>query len=522
LFVKDKIHLTIGVSRMKPAKQVFGALLVACLILLSSCSSGTKNLPTSSSSGGPSGGGAASGISPGQFYTPPGAVFQATYTSNTVRIDFPTVKRTLKAVSPDGSALVFDASDRRLQGLKAGDVLFLEHLGARKVIDVEKDGSQVGLITDDASLSDFIQDGHIQFTAPINFASAHAEVLPPGDAGSLMRSLSSLLFEPTLLYADTANTGSIGMQAKGTVDKWEFEASGTRKGDGLTLTLSATKDLGGLKAKVTATGDVKHISTSFNANIQGGKMQDFQYNTPMQGTLHITWAAQTLGQNLGIGESRLALPPLAKQVIDVYGLPFLFQVNVNLIFKPGFGTPHDAASGGFDFDYDGAGGLIVHGSQSSSEGKLQATPTVQKTTSTSLAAHGIVLAVNAPKISVSIGTDSFKEALNQLLPQTITSWSWFQRLQQKLFSNKLSKQKGPGDFFKINGGAYIQLVAEFDYAASGPLSLVPCTMTHFNMYAQAGADAQVLAIKATSPTVEWFKSSKTWRNPDSDICGPKS
>jgi hypothetical protein len=507
---------------MKPAGQVFGALLIAVLTLLSACTSGTNNISTQSSSGGPSGGSAATGISPEQFYTPPGAVLQATYTANTVRIDFPTVKRTLKAVSPDGSALVFDASDSRLQNLKAGNVLLLEHLGARQVVDIVQEGSQVGLITDDASLPEFIQDGHIQFTVPANFPGDQAEVRPPGDPGDLVRNFGALLFQPTLLYAETSKTGSYGLHAKGTVDKWEFEASGTRKGDGLALSLSATKDLGGLKAKVTAEGKVDHVSTSFNADVQGGKMQNFQYNTPMKGSLHITWAAQSAGQNLGIGESRLKLPPLAKQVIDVYGLPFLFQVNVNLIFKPGFGTPHDAASGGFDLDYDGAGGLIVHGGQSSTEGSLQASPSLQKTTSESLAAHGIVLAVNAPKLSMSFGTDSFKEALNQLLPQTITSWSWFQRVQQQLFSKKLSKQKGPGDFFKINGGAYVQLVSEFDYTASGPMSLVPCTITHFNMYAQAGADAQVLAMKGSSPTVEWFKSSKTWRNPDSDICGPKS
>lgn len=164
---------------------------------------------------------------------------------------------------------------------------------------------------------------------------------------------------------------------------------------------------------------------------------------------------------------------------------------------------------------------MVQGSQSSTNGNMQANPSMQNTTSESMAAHGIVLAVNAPKISLSIGTDSFKEAINELLPQTITSWSWFQRLQQNLFSKKLSAQKGPGDFFKINGGAYVQLVEEFDYSASGPLSLVPCKVTDFNMYAQAGADAQVLAIQAKSPSVEWFKSSKRWRNPDSDICGKK-
>ena len=496
----------------KARAVMLAAVLLSGLAWLAACS-------RKSGTGGAVGGATMAGT-PAQFYTPQDVVYKVTYTDKTVRIDFPTVQKTLRAVSPDGSALVFDSSDPRLQGLTAGKVLFLEHLGARRVIDVEKQGSQVGLITDDAALSDFIEDGHIHFTAPMNTALFHAEALPPADVGSLMGKLGAL-FQPTLAYADTPNQGSIGFHAQGKVNDWEFESSATRKSDGVNFSLSATKDLQGLKAKVTATGDVSRVSSAFDADIKDGKMQSFQYNTPLKGTLHVTWAALAANQNLGIGESRLALPPLAKTVIDVYGLPFLFQINANLIFKPGFGTPHDAASGGFDLDYDGAGGLIVQGSQSSTNGNMNANPSVQKTTSTSMAAHGVVLAVNAPKISVSIGTDSFKEAVNQLLPQTITSWSWFQRLQQNLFSKKLSKQQGPGDFFKINGGAYVQLVAEFDYSASGPLSLVPCAVTHFNMYAQAGADAQVLAMKATSPSVEWFKSSKTWRNPDSDICGPK-
>jgi hypothetical protein len=507
------------------ALALLGTGVALCLSSCSGCSSNnTPGHPGTAATANPtppgsSGAGVAATPAPPQFYAPPDAVYEVTYTPNTVRIDLPTVQKTLRAVSPDGSALVFDSSDPRLQGLTAGKVLFLEHLGVRKIVDVEKQGSQIGLITDEASLSDFIQDGHIKFTAPLFADGSQAEVYPPRIPKSFLANLADAINGP-VVYADTA-PASYGVHVAGKIDNWDFEGSGNRAGDGLTMTLSATKDLGGLKAKVTATGKVNHVSSAFDATIKGGKMQDFQYSTPLQGSLQVTWAALAAGQNLGIGESRLALPPLAKTVIDVYGLPFLFQINVNLIFKPGFGTPHDAASGAFNLDYDGAGGLIIHGSQSSTTGNMTANPNVQNTTSSSLAAHGIVLAVNAPKISVSFGTDSFKEAITQLLPQTITSWSWFQRLQQNLFVKKLTGQQGPGDFFKINGGAYVQLVEEFDYSASGPLSLVPCKVTHFNSYAQAGADAQVLAITASSPTVEWFHSAKTWRVPDNDICGPK-
>ncbi|HET6200262.1 MAG TPA: hypothetical protein VFD93_07990 [Candidatus Acidoferrales bacterium] len=246
--------------RNRIASLRLAVTLLAALAWLSSCAKKSAPGPSGEASGGASLAG-----TPAQFYTPRDALYEVKYTPNTVRVDLPTVQKTLRAVSPDGNALVFDSSDPRLQGLTAGKVLFLEHLGVRRVIDVEKQGSQVGLITDAASLSDFIQDGHIKFTAPMNRIPSHAEIFPPRDAGSLMERLGALLLEPRLAYADTPNKGSVGLHAQGKVDDWEFEASATRKSNGVNMSLSATKDLGGLKAKVTASGDVSGVSSSFDA-----------------------------------------------------------------------------------------------------------------------------------------------------------------------------------------------------------------------------------------------------------------
>jgi hypothetical protein len=82
-------------------------------------------------------------------------------------------------------------------------------------------------------------------------------------------------------------------------------------------------------------------------------------------------------------------------------------------------------------------------------------------------------------------------------------------------------KKAQEDFFKLDGAAYVQLVTEFDYSGSGPMSMVPCTMTHFNFYAQAGADAQIGMVKGKSPHLDLYKTSKTIRDPDADICGKK-
>lgn len=151
---------------------------------------------------------------------------------------------------------------------------------------------------------------------------------------------------------------------------------------------------------------------------------------------------------------------------------------------------------------------------------MQAEPELEKTTSESMAAHGIVLAVDAPKVSISLGTESILEAIKQTMPKTLED-KVAQVLANGPFGLGGLVKKAKDDFFKLEGAAYVQLVTEFDYSGSGPLSLVPCTMTHFNFFAQAGADAQIGMIKGESPHFDLYKTSKTIRNPDVDICGKK-
>src|SRR5690349_6930996 len=147
---------------MRCAQRALLAFSAACMVLsLSSCSSCSR----SSSPTGPSSV-SISSPAPTEFYTPPGAVFEATYTPNTIRIDFPTVKKALRSVSDDARVFLFDASDSRIRALAKGKVMFLEHLGVRKVDDVMNQGSQIAVLTEMAGLPDFIQEGRIQFKAP--------------------------------------------------------------------------------------------------------------------------------------------------------------------------------------------------------------------------------------------------------------------------------------------------------------------------------------------------------------------
>lgn len=463
----------------------------------------------------------ASGI-PSQFRDlskMPGTVFDVTYAPNTVRIDLPTVQRTLKSVSDDAKVFLFDASDPRISRLKEGQIMFLEHIGVRRITNVINKDSQIAIVTDEASLTDFIQNGRIEFSVPIDFKNRSARMLPQVSSRDFLDRLNAKLFPA--VYADEGKA-SMGLHAKGEVDNWEFELEGEPEGEGISLSLDVGKKVAGLTASVKAKGELEKITTGFKAIISGNSIQQFEYNTPLQGKLHITWGVVTDAAGSGIGESRLKLPPFAKDVFDVYGLPLLFRIDESLIFKPGFEGKKDAAEGGIDLEFNGTGGLSVAGGEGSSqtmpEGNMTGEPTLEKTTAESLAAHGVVLAIDAPKVSVSLGTESIKEAIQEAVPGAILDKA-AEALEEAGFGSLIKKAKE--DFFKIEGAAYLQLVTEFDYAGSGPLSIVPCSMTHLNFYAQAGADAQFLAIKGKAPTLDLYKTSKTIRDPDIDACGQK-
>src|SRR6185437_2827240 len=386
--------------------------------------SGCKRSKSSSAQSGAQAGPLTSAGVPSQFRDLrklPGTVFEVTYTPNTVRIDFPTVQRTLKSVSSDARVFLFDASDPRINSLKEGNILFLEHLGVRRVTGTVHKGSQVAIVTDEASLPDFIQKGRIEFSVPVDFSGKSARSFSPVHPSGVSAGIFQRLFP--VVYASEENKGKLGLHAKGEIDNWEFELEGEPEGEGLSLSLNVGKKVAGLTVSIKSKGELEKITTSFKAAVSGNAIQQFEYNTPLQGKLHVGWGLITDAPGSGIGEARLKLPPFAKDVFDVYGLPLLFRIDEALIFKPGFEGKKDAAEGGVDITFDGTGGLSVQGAQGSGqstpEGSMTGEPTLEKTTAESLAAHGVVLAIDAPKVSVSLGTESIKEAIQEAIPGAI-------------------------------------------------------------------------------------------------------
>lgn len=452
------------------------------------------------------------------------------YTTNAIRID----PYAILGVSHDAQVVVLEGSDCA-NSLVGGDVMYIEKLGVLKVGAVNKvhmdvtllSHKQLGMLRHDkagrpedavavgvssAALTDFINDGTLQMSKETPQTATE-----PGGSNSSGNP-----------WADTAepyHEQSPGEQP------WKYTTSGSAT----SYSFTAFKENNGLKASVTGKGQVNG-GYNFLVVIHGDKLQQATFTVPTDGTLDVDWMAQTTASGQGIGESRLRMTPLYSGLVDdkADDIPFLFQTYANFIFKPGFGEKA-AAQGHFTITYKGEGG--IDGS-SAVNNSLDATPDISSTTSSAKAAHGAVVAINAPKFAMTLSKDSFLWAVANRLPSALNmkGADLADGLEGQLsdaYAGKHTvnvKYPQPDDYFKLPRAAYVQWVASVAYAGQGLMgaglfSPVPCQQYYQNYLVQAGIDKDMLgSISGSIPPdkgVEVFKKTGVSAIPSIQGCMPK-
>ena len=398
--------------------------------------------------------------------TPGGA--PSRYTTKTVVVD----PKNIVGVSHDAHALVLNGSDKCVQSLVAGDVILFKKLGVLEVKKVLKTGqNRVAVAVSSASLTDFINDGTFQI---YKTTLGNAE-------------------EPTGAWSE----GLEPQQPVGGDGDWKF----TTGGSGSTYSFSAFKQNGGLSASVKGHGQITKFGFNFLAVIHQDRLQQATYKVDTDGTLDVDWMVQTSGPGEGIGESRLRLPALHSGLVDSPDdVPLLFQVYANLIFKPGFGEKA-AAKGHFKITYSGEGG--IDGDSPLNDG-LDAKSEISSTKYSAMAAHGAVIAVNAPKFAISLSTTSFLWALSARLPRALNpaGADLADSLQGQLGTYVKADLMPPtsADLFKVRRAAYVMWVSSVAYAGAGLLAMLPCQQYYQTYVAQAGMDKDLLGqISGSKP-----------------------
>jgi hypothetical protein len=442
----------------------------------------------------------------------PGTIADVTLTSNTVRIDEATTRRILKSVGSEGDVFVFDDSDKRIQDLHQGQVFLLENVAVRKVVAVGRKDNLIVVGTDYASLPDFIQQGHLKWTAPIRFGSLFAQATdPPGNQ----------TLEPRTWWLPDGSVYAAagGLSYSGKVDGWDTSMSVTPSSNRMGMTFKVSRSYQGMNVMMSSKGFLKDFLSSADIQVAQGDLSNFSYDASnLNGEMNVEYAATRDGDAAGIDKPNIKLPPLAKIPMPIDGIPFLLTINANIILKPGFGAKKEAASGSFQVTYDGNAGFQVKGGTSQPSSTMDGSGSFGHIDTASLAPHAILVGLAAPKITLSLGLQSAMDVLQQAFPSGLAD-----TLSDFLSSTSAGKwvRKKANSTFKTEAAAYVQTVAVGTMTSAGSLAMVPCKLTRLLLQFQGGADLYLLGQKGTDKDLVFAKKEFVVRDPDINACGDK-
>jgi len=415
-----------------------------------------------------------------------------------VDIDLPTVQRTLIGLNGDGQGSIylhFDTTDSKIRDLKAKQVLFLEHIGAGTISQVSYGNNEINVHLMPAKLSDFIGDGTLTFPPPTGCA-------PAKNAKTVTQWVMS--------------KGG----AKATLGNfyWQYSAGATG-GSKTHYHFVAYKKVPRFDGSVTADGTLESDKPGhgliLNAVI-AGVVRKFEFQVPLTGHLDVSWnVLQHIGGGGQAYDTRLIILPFYQEIFDIGKVPFLFQVMGNVIFQPGIGEPKAALKGAYHVKYSGTAGIQGGSdSQVGSVGKLTYTnlPTADPVVSSALAAHGVVVAVNTPKVALSFGPLSFLYAIMNNVPGEPQDDAEVEAadIEVHTYQQTMTGATPASNFFKTSGVVYAQWVNEYDYSSNGNsvLNLIPCRAEHIRMVGSVGASASFLGTVGTLKDKQLYNN--TW------------
>ncbi len=213
--------------------------------------------------------------------------------------------KAIQGISTNGAALLLDATDQKIASLKAGDVLVIKGLIAKKIVASEmEEGNTILVLTQQASLTDdILENGQIQVSAPIRLVERAAGESPL-PSGSLMDWLCPPVYAQSpdgeaMNKAESKGTqdalGNVLSGIKGAViEGWTTDFS-TTPGDGkLNITLSMKKSVGGMIATINGDGSVSNFDFTGAVDVEQSKFEKIDSGLKnLNGAMNFKWEVAT-------------------------------------------------------------------------------------------------------------------------------------------------------------------------------------------------------------------------------------
>jgi hypothetical protein len=416
----------------------------------------------------------------------PGSKFEVTYKPETVVLDPATTKKSFEGVSADGALFVFNTSSPAIRGLHAGSVLLLQGLALKKVVAVENHGESIIIATQPATLTDAIQDGRIQWDAPISFAADSSRGLPSGPAVS-----PAFLFagsQPVaLVAAPDAKSGSEG--------DWKYTTTATKEAGQLNLDVDIKGAIDGTTVDVTGRGHVQSFGLLADIQITHGVIEQFKYVAKnLRGDVTVHFLAKKTGDGL-IKGLEVKLPTPFQAPLPIGGIPFVLSIGEAVIVKPALSGKNTIAEGEFTIKYGGGQGFSVSGPAMAAEGQPEGENKITASSSAGMAPFAYILAFAMPRVELTLGLEKATgfEALSKAIPTGIAD-----RAAELLSKSGIGGQIAGlvKKTLKSEAAAHMEMVMLINHLDSGPLALLPCKKTTLEVYARVGYDVNALGQTA--------------------------
>ncbi|HZQ96607.1 MAG TPA: hypothetical protein VFA67_16475 [Candidatus Sulfotelmatobacter sp.] len=460
-----------------------------------------------------------------------------TYRANVRVMEAAEGRQALIGVSSNDASLLFDSSNQTARSLRAGDVLLIKGLLARNVVAAETTPDGVVVLTQQAALTDVIQDGDIHLQSPVRFGVAAASSPHPPTREPF--SWGSLFVENAYAQSPESNAMS-NAEAKGTrdaygnmikgafksvVEGWETTFKAT-PGEGKTdLNITLKKNVGGFEALITGQGYISNFGFDSDIAIRQGTIQNMDSSFKnLNGQMNMQWVVAKDSAGIMAEESRIKLPgaievPLAE---FLEGLPLYLEVSGALLIHPAVTGGKEYSKGQFRISYDGYQHFKVKPGNIDTNGNVTGDIDLGEHQDLSpVAPLGMVVAFCAPRIELMLGLNKIYEESDIKKAAEIVDQIADQVAKRLLSPDKYADyQKNGihlGQTFKnalsTSGAVYFQTVATSASSFSGNGSISPCSRYDLTFVAQVGASAQAWGQSVGTVSKEIFKKQVTKVDP---------
>jgi hypothetical protein len=444
--------------------------------------------------------------------------------------------KAIKGISSDGESLVLDASDPKLASLKAGDVLVIKGYIARKILASEIQGPNILIITENAALTDAVQDGHITLSAPIRFGALQAEKSEPKPLGDWLDRLTPPVYAQS--KADNVRNAikQKGQDAYGNIlngvhgqeiSGWTTDFYTTPADGHLDIHLKLTKSVGGFIATVTGEGNVSNFDMDSDIGVEHTKYEKINMGLKnLNGMMNFKWEVATDTPGAKTGDDRIKLPAAIKIPLYQYldGLPLYLEISSALILKPALSGGKEYSRGAFRINFSGY--QHFSGAKGNIDADGNVTGDIQFLESqniSALAPMGMVVAFAAPRIELSFG-------LSKIFPQDKMEMA-AEKVDQ--LANFLAKKAlSPDTYAKLTGAvgtniisksvkvvtssdatAFFEMVTSAGMSNSGMSAIAPCTRHDIHLWGKVGVSAQLMGIGMGQTTKDIYKKDFTRIDP---------